>query len=164
MAKTINVTFTAASPAPALGYEVMYRDSKSSVWNQLTPNPMGSPAIIPNLPDGKKWIGTIRSVCSTATKSPIQNWEVDDRTALSFISQFAESEVLVCSAGLDQFWFAASEVADPDAEPYALSVGMTLYFDFGLTNLIGDGFILDSGGTIFQVTAGEIVAATGNSC
>lgn len=77
----ITITFNNQVPAPALGYVVKYREAGTGPWNQVTPNPSGSPVVISGLPADKRWEGTIQAKCSLNTSSPEIPWEVDDRIA-----------------------------------------------------------------------------------
>jgi hypothetical protein len=61
---TLSVSFTLATPTPALGYLVQYRIKGSGgSYTTLSPNPTSSPAIIPGLLNDTEYEGIISSAC-----------------------------------------------------------------------------------------------------
>lgn len=77
---SLSVAFTAANPAPSLGYHVEYREF--GVGNYIKfpasgPNPTTSPVLIPVV-RGKKWEVKIKSQCGQAQFSPEQYFVFDD--------------------------------------------------------------------------------------
>lgn len=76
--RNIELIFNNATPAPSLGYLIKYREVGTIPWQTLYPNPMNSPVVIPDLPSGKKWEGTIQAICSTTSVGGLKHWSVDD--------------------------------------------------------------------------------------
>jgi hypothetical protein len=60
---TITITFTPASPAPADGYVVKYREAGGGAYTDVLPNPTSSPVLITGLDDTKAYEGYIQSMC-----------------------------------------------------------------------------------------------------
>lgn len=73
--KTLILNFVAASPAPAGGYLVKYREVGTLTYNTVT---SASIPIQISVPDGKNWEGTIQSICSPTSKSPEKAWNIND--------------------------------------------------------------------------------------
>ena len=61
--KSIQIDFQEPSIKPANGYIVKYRVIGTTEYTTLTPNPMGSPVVIPNVPSCQNVEGTIATNC-----------------------------------------------------------------------------------------------------
>ena len=61
--RSVIVDFTEPEIKPANGYIVKYRIAGASTYNTLSPNPMGSPAVIPNVEACSNIEGTISTSC-----------------------------------------------------------------------------------------------------
>lgn len=61
--RSVIIDFTEPAIKPANGYLVKYRIAGASNYTTLTPNPMSSPAIIPNVEACSNVEGTISTSC-----------------------------------------------------------------------------------------------------
>jgi hypothetical protein len=73
---SITINFTPSSPAPALGYKVLYKQVGTDAGSYNSVNATASPVVISGLPDGKSWHGTVQAICSKDSTSPEQPWSV----------------------------------------------------------------------------------------
>ena len=69
--KSVIIDFTEPAIKPANGYIVKYRIAGASSYTTLTPNPMASPAIIPNIESCANVEGTISTSCDGAVGSSV---------------------------------------------------------------------------------------------
>lgn len=61
--RSIQIDFREPDVKPANGYLVKYRTVGTTTWNTLSPAPMSSPAIIPNVEACANIEGTISTNC-----------------------------------------------------------------------------------------------------
>lgn len=61
--KSVIIDFTEPAIKPANGYIVKYRIAGAANYTTLTPNPMASPAVIPNIESCANVEGTISTSC-----------------------------------------------------------------------------------------------------
>lgn len=61
--KSVTINFTEPAIKPANGYIVKYRIAGTSTYTTLSPNPMSSPAVIPNIESCANVEGTISTNC-----------------------------------------------------------------------------------------------------
>ena len=69
--KTLTVSFTGSTPAPAAGYIVKWT-IPNGVWNYVTPNPTSSPVIINNVPACEDITVVVQSQCDNSQVSSEQ--------------------------------------------------------------------------------------------
>lgn len=122
--KKIELRFNNASPSPALGYIIKYREVGTLTWNTIYPNPMSSPVEISDLPTGKKWEGTIQAVCSPTVLGGIRNWAIDDML-LAYI--YGTNDLSTDGRGIT-VWFSMNDYYTPN-NPSGLIAANTLGVD-----------------------------------
>jgi hypothetical protein len=115
---TLKITFTPASPAPNLGYRVKYREVGTTAWIYVTPNPTSSPVLIPGVPNGKLWEGTIESQCSNNKFSIPRSFTIDNRPPCT------QYTIVAGSTGANIDWMGCDGVPQshfvPPNEQYTL--------------------------------------------
>lgn len=148
----LTISFTPASPAPALGYRVRY-------WNvntpgtviTVSPNPSGSPVVIPGV-DAGCYSGTVESACSGGVfSSPVSF------TNACSPSSYGGTITIVNNGGF------GAEIGDFQPAWFFIQAGAIPVQNLGTADGGHSGFTGNFGVTVTGATGGCLLLSVNNA-
>lgn len=157
--KSLQITFTAPEIKPANGYLVKWRVVGDSTYQTVSPNPQGSPIVIPSVPSCFNIEGTIQTACADGSYgAPLQfvvasgtndtgckSYSVTNNSDLPDSIQTSDLWIRYKPCNSDSFATLKIPINTPGSHKVSIATGICADPNYGVSIIAGSGVVNQEG-------------------